>query len=168
MRSARFALSLAMLVATPALAQQGPPPGCSSAESSQFDFWVGSWTVTDPAGATVGSSRIEKASRGCAILESWTGASGADGHSINFYDPDTRSWHQVWMGANGLPLRLEGGSDRSGRMMMSGQRTTPQGVTRNRITWTLRDDDTVEQLWETSMDDGATWTVGFRGIYTRR
>ena len=28
-------------------------------------------------------------------------------------------------------------------------------------------DRTVRQLWEKSVDDGATWTVAFDGLYTR-
>ena len=155
-----------LVVASPLAAQQAPP-GCTSAEHAEFDFWVGSWTVTNPAGATVGSSRIEKASRGCAVLESWTDANGVDGHSINFYDPESQSWHQVWMGANGAPLRLQGGADRPGRMVMTGERATAQGVVQNRITWTLQEDGAVEQLWETSTDAGATWQTGFRGLYRR-
>ena len=167
MRSASLVVGLLLLVATPASAQQAPR-GCSSAEHTQFDFWVGSWTVTNPAGVTVGSSHIQKASSGCVVLESWTDANGIDGHSINFHDPDSGSWHQVWMGSNGAPLRLQGGSDRPGRMIMTGDRPTPQGVVQNRITWTLQDDGAVEQLWETSTDSGATWQTGFRGLYRRR
>jgi hypothetical protein len=165
MRTASFGLIL-LLVATPLAAQQGTR-GCSSEESAAFDFWVGSWTVSDMAGNAIGSSRIEKASNGCVVLESWTDANGIDGHSINFYDPDSRSWHQVWMGSNGLPLRLEGDSDRPGRMTMTGDRRTAQGVVQNRITWTRLDDGSVEQLWETSSDGGTSWTAGFRGIYRR-
>ena len=75
-------------------------------------------------------------------------------------------WHQVWMGANGSPLRLEGNPDRPGRMILSGPvRTTPQGTVRDRITWTLQDDGTVEQHWDISTDGGSTWQTGFRGIY---
>ena len=37
---------------------------------------------------------------------------------------------------------------------------------RQRITWTLVDEG-VRQLWETSKDDGATWTVAFDGRYRR-
>ena len=167
MRSASLVVGLVFLVATPSSAQQAPP-GCSAAEHAQFDFWVGSWTVTNPSnGATSGRSRIEKVSTGCAILEHWTDARGTDGHSINFYDPDSGSWHQVWMGSNGAPLRLEGGSDRQGRMVLSGQSRSPQGVVQNRVTWTRLDDGTVEQRWETSSDEGATWTIAFLGIYQR-
>jgi hypothetical protein len=165
MRAGSLALLLAL--AAPAAAQQ-TPPGCSSAEQAQFDFWVGSWTVANTDGATIGRNRIEKVSSGCALLESWTDARGVDGHSINFFDPESQTWHQVWMGSNGQPLRLEGRSDRPGRMVLSGPRPTPQGTVDNRITWTLRDDGSVEQVWETSTDGGATWTVGFRGIYVRQ
>ena len=42
-------------------------------------------------------------------------------------------------------------------------------VDRQRITWT-RDDEGAEvrQVWETSTDDGKTWTVAFDGRYQRR
>ena len=154
------------LLAMPAEAQQAPP-GCATDEHAQFDFWLGSWTVTSAAGATLGRNRIERVSSGCAVLESWTDARGVDGHSINFYDPESRSWHQVWMGSNGSPLRLEGHSDRPGRMVLSGTRATPQGLVHNRITWTLQDDGAVEQVWQTSTDGGATWQTGFQGFYRR-
>jgi hypothetical protein len=40
-------------------------------------------------------------------------------------------------------------------------------VDRQRITWTT-DGDEVRQLWETSSDDGKTWTIAFDGRYRRR
>ena len=166
MRAASFVVVPLFLFAVPAAGQQAPP-GCPTPEHAQFDFWVGSWTVTTPTGGPLGRSTVERASRGCVVLESWTDGNGVDGHSINFYDPESRSWHQVWMGANGLPLRLEGSSDRPGRMSLTGTRITPQGPVLNRITWTRQDDGSVEQLWESSADGGATWQVGFRGVYHR-
>jgi hypothetical protein len=169
MRAALVGVSVVVgsLVAAPAAAQQAAPPGCTSEEHAQFDFWLGSWTVTNTAGATVGHNRIEKVSTGCALLESWTDARGVDGHSINFYDPDARAWQQVWMGSNGLPLRLQGHSDRPGRIIMTGTRPTAQGSVHNRITWTLQDDGSVEQVWDTSTDGGVTWQTGFHGVYRR-
>ena len=166
MRTVPFGVALLLLVATPALAQQAPR-GCTATEHAQFDFWIGTWTVTSPEGATIGRSRIEKVSSGCAVLETWTDANGIDGHSINFHDPESGTWHQVWMGSNGAPLRLEGRSDRPGRMSMTGARATAQGIVQNRITWTLQEDGAVEQLWETSSDGGGTWQTGFRGLYRR-
>jgi hypothetical protein len=39
----------------------------------------------------------------------------------------------------------------------------------NRITWSVEggDPDHVRQLWETSKDDGETWSVSFDGYYMR-
>ena len=36
---------------------------------------------------------------------------------------------------------------------------------RDRITWTPNGDGTVRQLWESSTDGGATWSVAFDGTY---
>ena len=42
------------------------------------------------------------------------------------------------------------------------------GLTQHeRITWTPNADGSVRQRWETSTDDGKTWTVAFDGIYRK-
>lgn len=38
----------------------------------------------------------------------------------------------------------------------------------NRITWNPTAPGRVRQLWETSTDGGATWTVAFDGRYIKR
>ena len=164
-----FQIAFALLaVPGAASAQQSPGPACEGERHHEFDFWIGAWTVTNAAGATIGHNTIERVSGGCALLETWVATGGGDGRSLNFFDAATESWHQVWVGADGGILRLEGAADHAGRMILSGgPRTTPNGTVHDRITWTLRDDGTVEQLWEISTDDGATWEAGFRGIYTR-
>lgn len=157
-------VGLAMMVG-PGVAQQRPP-ACEGAGHADFDFWVGEWVVTNPAGDTAGHNRIERVSRGCALLENWTSANGSDGKSLNFRDPETGSWHQVWIGGDGVVLRLAGGLERPGRMVLTGQpRAAPGGSVVDRITWTLLDDGTVEQVWDISTDDGVTWETGFRGVY---
>lgn len=40
------------------------------------------------------------------------------------------------------------------------------GVIRNRITWFRLAAGKVRQLWEQSMDGGATWAVTFDGTYS--
>ncbi len=62
---------------------------------------------------------------------------------------------------------LDGGFS-NGSMTLSGTTTNPQGeAVLNRITWTPFTADSVQQLWETSTDDGAMWTVAFDGRYVR-
>lgn len=149
-----------------------PPqqPGCASPEYRQFDFWVGEWDVTTPAGQTAGRNRITRILDGCVLLEEWTGAAGGTGRSFNMYDRTEQKWHQTWVSSNGTLLKLDG-EFRDGRMMLEGATKRPDGSTAlQRITWSLIDGspDRIRQFWEQSTDGGKTWTVAFDGTYTRR
>jgi hypothetical protein len=65
-----------------------PPPKpkpCTAQEHRQFDFWIGDWQVRDPAGKPVGENRIVALHGGCVLLESWSGAGGFTGSSVNGY-----------------------------------------------------------------------------------
>jgi hypothetical protein len=150
-----FGLFTAALVAQipPAV----PPP---SAQSHQFDFWLGEWEVTTRGGKVAGTSRIESIAKGRGLLENWTSAGGGDGKSLNAYNPAKQQWQQYWVGADGSVLELAGGLDAKGNMVLANPT--------NRITWTLGADGSVRQLWETTDDDGKTWTVAFDGLYRRK
>ena len=151
----------------PVAAQPATPAPCSAAEYKQFDYWVGEWDVFNPNDQKIGTNRITRVSGSCALLEQWQDARGGSGTSINYYDALDKRWHQVWMGGNGVALQLHGNLV-DGAMELSGdERVTPRGKVRDRIRWTLRPDQSVEQLWSNSTDGGVTWTVGFRGIYRR-
>ena len=148
-----------VLVAFSALANaQAPAPACTAAEHHQFDFWLGDWDVKTPDGKPAGSNHIEAIAKGCALLENWTGAKGGTGKSLNIYDASRKLWHQTWVDSTDTLLKLDGGF-RDGKMILENPG--------NRITWTPRADGTVTQVWETTADEGKTWTVGFDGIYKR-
>jgi len=144
-----------------------PPPACLSPEFRQFDFWIGKWKVTNPQGQQVGTSEISRVSEGCAIREQWTSATGQGGMSINYYDASEGKWHQDWVGGDGTILHLRGGL-KEGAMILSGEGRGKKGTIINRITWTPLPDGRVRQLWESSSDAGATWTVAFDGYYAKR
>jgi hypothetical protein len=149
-----------------------PPPGgsapCSGPEYRQFDFWIGEWDVTLPDGRTAGRNRIEAALDGCTLVEQWTGAGASRGTSLNAYDATTKRWHQTWVDNAGQVLRLDGGFG-EGRMSMQGVAPGADGKpARQRISWTPLAGGRVRQLWESSADEGATWTVVFDGTYARR
>jgi hypothetical protein len=163
---------VAGLFAAPDLAAQEEDSGamleaCSGPEHRQFDFWLGDWQVTDTAGAYQGSNVITRVASGCGLFESWTsGGSGFAGNSLNWYDVPTGQWKQVWVGL-GVYLDLSGGLE-GGRMVLSGERETPQGTVIDRIAWTPLDDGRVRQRWDVSRDGGTTWQAVFDGIYARR
>lgn len=135
-----------------------------------FDFWLGTWDVFGPQGRQVGTNTITALFGGTVLMEDWSGAGGIRGRSLNSWDANRRSWHQTWMDSTGSTLLLDGGLI-DGVMVMQG--TAPSGSNgtpwdAHRISWTPSDDGSeVRQLWETSSDDGETWTVGFDGTYRR-
>ena len=162
-------LDLTLIVLLPLLsspAQQRPT--CTAPEFRQFDFWVGKWDVTTPDGKPAGTNEITRELKDCVLHEHWQGAGGGNGESFNIYDRTTRKWHQTWVADGGMLLLLDGGLD-AGRMVLSGRTSSPSqpATVLNRITWTPSDRDHVRQLWETSPDDGKTWTVLFDGRYVR-
>ena len=152
----RSCLSLiAAICALPALASA---QNCDSQQQRQFDFWIGDWDVT-VGGKPAGHNRIDRILGGCALLENWTGAGGMSGKSLNFYDAKRAQWHQTWVDDRGGSLGLDG-TFTNGSMVL----TSPL----NRITWTPLPSGQVRQVWETSTDEGKSWTVAFDGLYTRK
>jgi hypothetical protein len=144
---------------------------CAAAQKHQFDFWLGAWDVSDPAGKAVGDSRIEAILDGCVVLEHWrNAASTVAGRSFNLYNAGTGQWEQFWVDNGGSRLHLTGGLQ-GASMVLEGVQDRPNAGTgkpqRERITWTPAADGGVRQLWETSVDDGATWRVSFDGRYRR-
>ncbi len=152
----------------PAQTPGNAPAPCAAAEHRQFDFWIGEWDVTNPAGAVAGKNRITQVLNGCVLLEEWAGAGGGSGKSFNLYDARRKRWQQTWVDGNGGILELHGGLTSSGTMVLAGDQPAQGGGTvRNRITWTPRSATEVRQLWETSSDGGATWTTAFDGTYRK-
>lgn len=166
-----LAIATSLVPAVGASDQGTPAPQtpCQGPEFRQFDFWAGSWDVygARQLDRLAGRNTIQQASDGCALLESWSGARGMNGKSLNYYDPATGSWHQLWVGGDGVILHLEGGLEDGSMVLHGDDRQTPQGTIRDRITWTPNDDGTVRQHWEVSSDGGATWQTVFDGTYRR-
>jgi len=168
-------LALCALVVLPAAAPAQPattpnaaPKPCTASEYRQFDFWIGEWEVRAPAGRLAGTNRIEKILGGCALRESWRGARGSSGTSLNAWDAGRRRWHQTWVDDDGLLLEIDGGL-REGRMVLEGVTVSRDDArTGQRITWSPMPAGRVRQLWEQSTDGGTTWRVAFEGIYSRK
>ncbi|HZI28858.1 MAG TPA: hypothetical protein VFD64_11890 [Gemmatimonadaceae bacterium] len=161
----RLLLLVCLLTSSPG-AQQ--PSRCASASYRQFDFWIGEWEVSDSLSRRLGSNRIERVLDGCVLYESWSGATGARGHSFNAFDPGDSKWHQTWVDNEGTVLMISGGIV-NGEMVMEGERRLADGTqTLERITWTPNADGTIRQIWQSSRDRGMRWSIVFDGLYRRR
>jgi len=168
-----LALGLCPLLAfasdpAPATPPAAPKPGaaCVAGHFREFDFWVGQWDVYGPKGKLVGHSRIEKILGDCVIAEHWQGSGGSDGKSHNIYDALKQRWSQYWVDNSGMVLELHGGIEQ-GSMVLKGTSAAANGAAAavQRITWTPQSDGRVRQLWETSTDNGTSWTTAFDGWY---
>ena len=154
---------------TAAPAPPAAPLGCTSAQSHQFDFWVGRWHVFPAAkpGQQVATSLIEKLYSGCAVRENWMPLSGAEGGSLNSYDAQAHAWRQTWVDASGSRADFSGAWNGKA-MVLEGIWPQPgHPKQRTRMTYTPRADGSVEQAGESSDDDGRTWQPSFDFIYRR-
>ena len=159
-----------------AVAQQAAPPPCSAAVRTALDFWLGDWKVAlntaqrEPAGA----DRVERASKGTAVIERWTDTAGGEGTSLFSFDPYACTWHQLWITDD--PAQVGGLKHKDLVALLPGGGVRFQGAypgrrvvtVLDRTTLTPRPDGTVRQVIEVSRDGGATWEAGFDAIYTRR
>jgi hypothetical protein len=165
---------IGLTLAVPALAQSPPPAGCASPESRQLDFWVGEWDLTwpGPAGKPggTGTNRVEKTLGGCVIEEHFT-ADGPDaliGHSVSVYSAREKVWKQTWVDNHGAYLDFTGGF-KEGGMILSRHATGPDGKPRlGRMVYFNIKPDSFDWRFETSTDDGKTWTVGWPIHYQRK
>ncbi len=157
--------------ATPAFAQSAgntPPPPCTDEAYHQFDFWLGEWEVSGPNGNLAGHNTIERAENGCLITESWVNTAGGTGQSLNFYNPDTGLWRQVWVSAGSI-IDYTGGLTETGSMKLEGTITYHGNGTSFPFTgeWTPNEDGSVTPHFEQYNLDTKDWAVWFTGRYVR-
>ena len=87
---------------------------CDEPERSEFDFWLGEWTIHQrfPAGEEwieqPAATSVTKILDGCALIERWSGlvqypwagmekGEPMEGFSIRYYLPEEKVWRIQWM-----------------------------------------------------------------------
>lgn len=167
------ALASATLTAGIATAQQtAPPPSPCETDAAfhAFDFWIGDWKVSArSSGKYAGENSITPIEGQCALMEDWKGQAGSTGKSLNYYNPLTKTWRQIWVSAGAYSLDIEGGMQ-EGSMVLegtiwyyaSGQSAPFRG------TWTPNADGSVRQFFEQYDAGKQAWQPWFDGLYERR
>lgn len=164
-------ISVLPLTYSIAYSQENTIP-CSAPESSQLDFWVGNWELewTNAEGKTEkGSNTINKILGSCVIEENFTTEDGSfRGKSVSVFDTRKLIWKQTWVDNSGAYLNFTGGKygdsvmfsrrviDKKGNEQI--QRMVFYDITGNRLMWN----------WESSADDGKTWTLLWKISYKRK
>lgn len=135
----------------------------------EFDFWVGAWDVHVADGSFAGSNVIERAQRGCVLIENWSSAGGGGGMSVNYLDKVSGKWVQIWNDAGGSQINIRGGLTDEGMLLVGTIHYVASGQTLPfRGLWTPLPDGRVRQFFEQSADDGETWSPWFEGFYSRK
>ncbi|MFL6577983.1 MAG: hypothetical protein ACJ8MR_15275 [Povalibacter sp.] len=162
-----FLIALLILAGHSSFADETVTSPCAAAPYRQFDFWVGSWEVTEGSGKIAGRNVITSKHQGCAVFEEWKSATGISGTSVNYYDPSTQKWKQIWVSPGAL-LEMSGGLQGS-EMILEGplQDLKESHTSLLRGVWTPLPDGRVRQHFTESKDGGKTWVEWFDGYYKR-
>ena len=160
---------LTILFFTVSLIAQTKVCACCTETHADFDFWIGTWEVTNANGTKAGDSRIEKIQDKCILQENWTSATSAyTGTSNSFYNIKTKQWEQIWLDNQGASLHLKGHKVGNQMILRTDDEKNAEGkVFFHRLTWTENDNGTVRQLWET-ITETTNVVIAFDGLYKRK
>jgi len=140
-----------------------------------FDFWIGHWEVSwDEASGTrgQGTNTISKTLDNKVLIENFIVNSGQQkgfkGKSMSVYQPKTNTWKQAWVDNQGGYFDFTGKIENNKRIfeteakstndsLMLRQRMVFYNIKKNSFTWD----------WESSKDNGKTWTLNWRIFYER-
>lgn len=143
-------------------------PCLSAQDYRHFDFWLGEWDVF-AGGRKAGENYITMAQGGCAIHENYVTQGNYAGQSINYYDPIDKKWHQHWVGSSGDVYNYLETKREEGLLQFESKFMGRGGnISLSRLTFSLNDDGTVRQLFESSTDGGKTWSPAFDGLYKKK
>ena len=153
-----------------AFAADDSQPCSTNIQSRQLDYWLGNWNITVP-GRTADNnskSKVYLALDKCVLIESWQDGRGHAGENVFAYSAENNRWYGMFADNQGHVHIFVDGKVSSGSAEFFGPSRGPNGeAILHRIKVVRLAPDKVEQLWEKSTDNGATWTEVFRGEYSR-
>jgi hypothetical protein len=140
--------------------------GANSA-NRQLDYWLGNWKV-GPAGSPGDAhSSVTLSLDKCLVVENWNGGRGHRGQNVFGYSADDKSWYGMFADNEGRVHVFSHGKVADGTAEFEDTGRGPNGQSiLNRVKVIRVNPNKVEQTWEKSSDNGATWNVVFRGEYS--
>ena len=150
-------------------AQKPPVSSCSFPEASQFDFWVGEWDAIYSDTLKPAYNKITKPYDNCIIEENFSDPnSGFKGKSVSGYDPQTKKWQQTWVDNQGAYIALTG-EFKDGKMQLNNEILKQDGekVLQRMLFYNISG-GSFDWSWDSSVDDGKSWTVNWKIHYVRK
>lgn len=161
---------LAIWLGLTAFAFAAPGPGTCAAdpESRQLDFWLGNWTMANPGASSGGTSKVYLSLDKCVFVEHWESGKGHVTEKTFAYSPDDKSWYGMFADNEGRAHIFGDGKVASGTAEFHGQSRGPHGeAVLNRLSVVRMAPNKVQETWEKSIDNGASWTTVYRAEYVR-
>lgn len=160
-------LAIAACATVPAYA--GTTTCSTNSEIRQLDYWLGTWTVTPSGGTDASTARVSLSLDRCLFTENWDNGKGHAGKDMFAYSPDDKNWHGMFADNEGRVHLFDHGKVAAGSAEFQGPSRGPQGeAVLNRVKLVRLSLNKLEQTWEKSTDNGATWSTIFRGEYARK
>lgn len=158
-----------MLAAAPIFAAAGPSPCAATAAARQLDYWLGDWTVGTAQAPNTGHSKVSLSLDRCLLSESWgSDTSNHQGENALAYNPDDKTWHGLFVDNRGRVHALKGAvTPGSAEFQGPGRDEKGQAVL-TKVKVVRVNQDHVEQIWQSSADNGASWTTDVRMQYSRK
>lgn len=173
MRVLFLAMAVVLMASANVGAQQPAAPPCSGEAYRQLDFWVGTWDAAweaspgQPAGH--GTNVITRTLGDCVIEENFDGGPSTGnliGRSVSIYHAPLGRWRQTWVDNQGGHFALIGGPVGDKFVLETApatergpyQRMVFENITPQAFTW----------RWQSTTDQGATWTDAWVIRYTKR
>jgi hypothetical protein len=164
-----FATLLTTLPANLVLAQAGPGACAGNAGGRELDFWLGEWSIAPPGAASGdAASTVSLDLDKCLVVENWRGGKSRSGKNIFGFSQEDKTWHGMFADNEGRVHLFEGkvaAGSADFRGTSRGRNGEPE---LHRLRISRLSPDQVEQIWEKSYDNGATWAKVFDGVYSRR
>lgn len=137
--------------------------------SQQLNYWLGDWTVTTAGEPGSSTSKVSLSLGKCVVVENWKDGTGHAGENIFAYNLGEKSWRGMFVNDHGQAHVFVDGKVAAGTAEFEGPSRGAKGeAILNRIRLVRKASNKVEQTWEQSTDNGATWTTVFRGEYSRQ
>jgi len=143
-------------------------PCATNPANRKLDYWLGNWKIGAEGSSVNAHSTVSLSLDKCLVVENWDGGRGHYGQNVFGYSADDKSWYGMFADNQGRVHVFTSGKVASSTAEFEGISRGPNGESiLNRVKITRLNPNKVEQSWEKSTDNGATWTVAFRGEYSR-
>lgn len=134
-----------------------------------YDAWPGAWHRIDGERVEPVPTFVVRRGPGHSFLEDWyleIDGKRAPSFGLRSWDPESRTWRLVWVSDPGLFQIWDGIRHPDGWYIVRRFGEGP-GAFLSRQAWIPQGPDRMLRTIERSTDDGKTWTVRYRDVFTR-